>query len=181
VSIRVLIDAGRVDNRVAEMAHQLAADYSPSPPVVVGVLNGAVRFMMDLLSRMPPDFSRLIDYDFVGVSTYEGTRPRGEAVVRSQTVVDMRDRHVLVVDGIIDTGATLLRVLSVLEGQRPKSLKVCVLLDKPARRTDEVRIDYTGFSIDDHFVVGYGMDLDQRYRGLPYIGACGQSKETGEN
>ena len=75
----------------------------------------------------------------------------------------------------------MLRVLSVLEGQRPKSLKVCVLLDKPARRTDEVRIDYTGFSIDDHFVVGYGMDLDQRYRGLPYKGACGQSKETGEN
>ena len=170
MTVRVLIDAHTVQNRVAEMAEQLADDYRTSPPVVVGILNGAVRFMMDLLSGMPSDFSQLVDYDFVGVSTYEGTRPRSQADVRSYTVVDMRDRHVLVVDGIIDTGATLLRVLSLLKALCPKSLKVCVLLDKPAHRTHEVRIDYTGFAVDDQFVVGYGMDLDQRYRGLPYIG-----------
>lgn len=170
MSVRVLIDADTLRNRVAQMAAEVAGDYGPSAPVVVGVLNGAVRFMMDLLSCMPEDFSQLVDYDFVGVSTYEGTRPRGEAEVRLQTIVDVRDRHVLVVDGIVDTGATLLRVLSLLQARRPKSLKVCVLLDKPARRTHEVPVDYTGFDIDDEFVVGYGMDFDQRYRGLRYIG-----------
>ena len=170
MSVRVLIDAGTIHDRVGQMAEQLSGDYSSSPPVVVGILNGAVRFMMDLLSGMPSDLSELVDYDFVGVSTYEGTRPRSEADVRSHTVIDMRDRHVLVVDGIVDSGATLHRVLALLEAHGPKSLKACVLLDKPARRTHEVRIDYTGFAIKDEFAVGYGMDLDQRYRGLPYIG-----------
>ena len=170
MSVRILIDGDRLQERVGQMAAQLVGDYAPSPPAVVGVLNGAVRFMMDLLSRMPAEFAQLLEYDFVRVSTYEGRRSRGEAEVKSDAAIDLCDRHVLVVDGIVDTGVTLHGVLSHIESSSPKSVKVCALLDKPSRRTHVVPIDYTGFTIDDQFVVGYGMDLDQRYRGLHYIG-----------
>ena len=137
---------------------------------VIGILTGAVRFMMDLLSNMPDEFARNVDYDFIGVSSYAGSQSLGEVTIRSEPAVDLRRRHVLLVDGIVDTGLTLHRVLSCIRARSPESVKVCALLDKTTRRQRDVPVDYCGFSVGDEFVVGYGMDFEHGYRSLPYIG-----------
>lgn len=171
--LRVLIDRDTVRQRVAQLAGQVAADYAASPPLVVGVLNGAIQFMMDLLAGMPPLFAAQVEYDFVSVSSYAGGQSQGRVQLAKDVGVDLGGREVLIVEGIIDTGLTLDFLLARFRERAPRSLKVCALLDKPARRRHPVQVDYTGFAIDDVFVVGYGMDYDQRYRALNYIGALG--------
>ena len=173
-SLRVLIDRDTVRQRVAQLAGQVAADYAASPPLVVGVLNGAAQFMMDLLAHMPESFAQQVEYDFVSVSSYVGSQSQGEVRLTKDVDLDLGGREVLVVDGIVDTGRTLEFLLAKFRDRAPNSLKVCALLDKPARRRHPVQIDYLGFTIEDVFVVGYGMDYDQRYRALNYIGALGE-------
>ncbi len=168
--ITALIDAATIRQKVAELASEIVADYGDHRLVVIGILTGAVRFMMDLLSNMPDEFARNVDYDFIGVSSYAGSQSLGEVTVKSEPAVDLRLRHVLVVDGIVDTGLTLHRVLSCIRARSPESVKVCALLDKGARRQRDVPVDYCGFSVGDDFVVGYGLDLEHRHRSLPYIG-----------
>lgn len=168
--IKVLIDRQVVEQRITEMAGEVAADYGDGAPVCIGVLNGAVPFMMELIGRLPEPLHERLVYDFVDVSSYDGTESRGEVRVDKDCVVDVKGQDVLVVDGIVDTGLTLERVLAMLTVRQPRSLKVCALLDKPARRQWQVPVDYCGFTIEDVFVVGYGMDYDQRLRALPYIG-----------
>ncbi|MSR82130.1 MAG: hypoxanthine phosphoribosyltransferase [Candidatus Latescibacteria bacterium] len=172
--LRVLINRDAVRQRVAQLAGQVAADYATSPPLVVGVLSGAAQFMMDLLAHMPEPFAQQVEYDFVSVSSYAGSQSKGEVRLTKDVGLDLAGREVLVVDGIVDTGLTLDFLLAKFRDRAPNSLKVCALLDKPARRRYPVQVDYRGFVIEDVFVVGYGMDYDQRYRALNYIGALGE-------
>jgi hypoxanthine phosphoribosyltransferase len=168
--LRVLIARDTLRQRVAQLAGQVAADYATSPPLVVGVLNGAVQFMMDLLANMPQHFAAQVEYDFVSVSSYAGGQSQGRVQMAKDVGMDLGGREVLIVEGIVDTGLTLDFLLAKFGDRAPRSLKVCALLDKRARRRHPVQVDYTGFSIEDVFVVGYGMDYDQRYRTLNYIG-----------
>ena len=167
--MKVLIDRSEVDRRIGEMAREIATDYAGSPPLLIGILNGAAQFMMALLDRLPNEMLEQLDYDFVDVSSYRGSESTGRVELTKDLVVAVEGREVLVVDGIVDTGRSLAFVMELVRGRRPRSLKTCTLLDKSARRLVPLVVDYRGFDIEDVFVVGYGMDYDQRYRALRYI------------
>jgi hypoxanthine phosphoribosyltransferase len=163
---RVLISRARIDRRVRELARQVEKDFADRDLVVVAVLNGTVMFLADLIRAL----NLPLRLDFIGVSSYgSGTAP-GELVFTKELRVDVRGREVLLVDDILDTGRTLRRVTDVLRRLKPRRIRTCVLLDKKARRVEAVAADYTGFSIPDEFVVGYGLDFAERYRNLPFIG-----------
>jgi hypoxanthine phosphoribosyltransferase len=134
--------------------------------VVVSLLNGTVMFLADLIRYL----SLPLRLDFIGVSSYGAGTESGELVFTKELRLDMRDRDVLLVDDILDTGKTMSRVLPKLRVLKPRRIKVCVLLDKPSRRVENVVADYVGFEIPDVFVVGYGLDYAERYRNLPFVG-----------
>ena len=169
--MKVLIDRSEVDRRIGEMAREIATDYAGSAPLLIGILNGAAQFMMALLDRLPNEMLEQLDYDFVDVSSYRGSESTGRVELTKDLVVAVEGREVLVVDGIVDTGRSLAFVMESVRGRRPRSLKTCTLLDKSARRLVPLVVDYRGFEIEDVFVVGYGMDYDQRYRALRHIAA----------
>ena len=171
--LRVLIERPQVEQRIGELAQILATDYAGSAPLFIGLLNGAVQFMMALMDRLPEELLARLDYDFIGVASYQGTESTGQVELTKDLVVAVAGRDVLVVDGIIDTGRSLDFVMAMIASRQPLSLKVCTLLNKPARRELPVPIEYCGFEIEDTFVVGYGMDYDQRYRALRHIAAIG--------
>ena len=172
-ALRVLIERPQVEQRIGELAQLLAADYAGSAPLLIGLLNGAVQFMMALMERLPGELLARLDYDFIGVASYQGTESSGQVELTKDLVVAVAGRDVLVVDGIVDTGRSLDFVMAMIASRQPLSLKVCTLLNKPARRELPVPIEYCGFEIEDTFVVGYGMDCDQRYRALRHIAAIG--------
>jgi hypoxanthine phosphoribosyltransferase len=165
---RVLISADSIQQRVRELAKQISADYVGREITMVCVLRGAMVFAADLL--------RLLEIptcvDFIAISSY-GEETRSSGVVRITKDLDdsIEGRAVLVVEDIVDTGLTLRYLLENLATRNPESLRVCALLDKPARRIVEVSADYVGFTIPDEFVVGYGLDFAQRFRGLPHVAA----------
>ena len=169
--MKVLIDRSEVDRRIGEMAREIATDYAGSPPLLIGILNGAAQFMMALLDRLPNEMLEQLDYDFVDVSSYRGSESTGRVELTKDLVVAVEGREVLVVDGIVDTGRSLAFVMELVRGRRPRSLKTCTLLDKSARRLVPLVVDYRGFEIEDVLVVGYGIDYDQRYRALRHIAA----------
>lgn len=163
----ILCTQEEVARRIQELGAQLTQDYAGKNPLVVGVLRGSFIFMADLVRSMDTP----LEIDFVSASSY------GAAAVSSGTVnfrldleKDIAGRHVLVVEDILDTGRTLAKLVEELKGRQPASLKLCVLLDKPERRVTPLEADYVGFTVPDEFVVGCGLDYDQRYRQLPYIG-----------
>ena len=163
---RVLIPADRLARRVRAMARQIQEDHRGRELVLVALLNGTLVFLADLIRHL----TLPLRLDFIGVSSYgQGTRP-GRLVFTKELGLDVRGRDVLVVDDILDTGRTLARVLERLRRLGPRSLRVCVLLEKKARREEPVRADYVGFEIPDVFVVGYGLDYAERYRHLPFVG-----------
>ncbi|MDE0963586.1 MAG: hypoxanthine phosphoribosyltransferase [Candidatus Latescibacteria bacterium] len=164
----MLIDRETVERRIGELAVDIAADY-PEAPLFVGILTGAAQFMMALIDRLPEEMLARLDYDFVDVSSYQGTESTGQVELVKDLAVAVEGRDVLVIDGIVDTGRSLDFVLEMIRTRRPDSLKTCALLDKSARRALPVPVDYCGFEIEDAFVVGYGMDYDQRYRALRHI------------
>lgn len=168
--VQILIEAPAVARRVAWLAGMVARDYAEASPVFVGVLNGAVQFMMDLIGRLPPELRQRLRYDFLSASSYRGETSTGEVAIRHAGSLDLAGQDVIVVDGIVDTGLTLARVLELLSKAGPRSLRTCVLLDKPSRRRRPVPVDYCGFAIEDRFVVGYGLDRDQQLRALPFVG-----------
>ncbi len=164
---QVLITEEHLQQRVRELARQIEADYAGKDLLAIGLLRGAVTFMVDLTRAM----HRPIVIDFMAVSSY-GASTETSGVVRILKDLDesIEGRHVLVVEDIVDTGLTLKYILELLSRRRPASLRVCVLLDKKERRLVDVPIHYVGFEIPDAFVVGYGLDFNQKYRNLPFVG-----------
>jgi hypoxanthine phosphoribosyltransferase len=163
----VLLGADQIARRIETLAGRITADYAERDPVLVSVLKGSIIFLGDLVRRL--DFPLAID--LMEVSSYGGaTESSGLVRILKDLSRSIEGRDVLVVEDIIDTGLTLNYLLGYLRGKSPASIAVCALLDKPARRLVDIPIDYLGFQIPDRFVVGYGLDFDERYRNLPYIG-----------
>lgn len=157
----------QIAERIAELGVELTADYRDERPLLVCVLRGAYAFLTDLARHIDLP----VEVDFIAVSSY-GASTRTSGVVRlvKDLDVDLTDRHVVLVEDIVDTGLTIAHLLDLFRTRKPASLKVCALLHKPSRTRIEVPIDYLGFTIEDKFVVGYGLDFAQRYRNLPFIG-----------
>src|SRR3990172_2642038 len=161
---RVLFPATKIQRRVGELGARISHDYAGKEPVLIGVLGGVLCFMSDLMRNLSVPTA----VDFMSISSYEGT---GSGAVRILKDLDenIKGRDVILVEDIVDTGMTLNHIMEYLHSKRPASLKVCALLDKPARRIANVPLDYVGFEIPDEFVVGYGLDFRQRFRNLPFI------------
>ncbi len=163
---RILLDAETIRRRVREMGAQITADYRGTIPHLIGILKGASVFHADLVRSIDLGVS----FDFMAVGSYgEATKSSGEVRILKDLDDSLEGRDVLLVEDILDTGLTLHYLILNLLSRDPKSLKVATLLNKPSRRLVEVRADYVGFEIPDYFVVGYGLDYDQRYRNLPDI------------
>lgn len=165
---KVLISEQQLQSRIAELAEQVSADYAGKDPVFVGVLKGVVMFFGDFVKRVTVP----CQIDFMCISSYSGTESTGNMQVKMDINTKIQDRHVVIVEDIFDTGNSLSFTYEHLLAMKPASLKVVTLLDKPERRKPGVTVkaDYTGFVIPNEFVVGYGMDYDEYYRNLPYIG-----------
>jgi hypoxanthine phosphoribosyltransferase len=165
--VRCLISAKELARRVAELAGQISQDYAGKRPVIVGVLKGAWVFMADLVRQLAIP----VQCDFVKASSYGGgTTTSGAVELHLDVHTPLAGRDVLLVEDIVDTGTCSEWLLEHLRQKGPASVRLCALLDKPSRRLRPVAISYLGFSIPDHFVVGYGIDWDERYRELPYVG-----------
>ena len=163
---RVLISEEELRARVSEIGREIARDYADENPVLVGVLKGALVFMADLIRATPID----VTMDFMALSSYGGeTRSSGVVKLASDLSMPIEDRHVVLIEDIIDTGRTVSYLKRNLETRHPRSVRLCALLDKIERREVEVDIDYLGFTIPNLFVVGYGLDYAGLYRNLPYV------------
>ncbi|HZR78353.1 MAG TPA: hypoxanthine phosphoribosyltransferase [Chthoniobacterales bacterium] len=164
---RVLFDEPTIHRRLDQIAAQISADYRDRDLTVIAVLNGSLVFMADLMRRIPLP----LRLDCLSVASYHGkTETTGEVIFNQVATPDVKDRHVLILDDILDSGHTLAAIREKLQTANPRSIRVCVLLSKKKQRAREVDADYLGFEIEDEFVVGYGLDYDERYRNLPYIG-----------
>ena len=167
VSIEVLIPEQDIRDRVREMAEALSAKYAGEEVLLIGILNGSVFFLTELAQKM----SIPVEIDFMAASSYgSGTESSGRVLVTKDVERSITGRHVVVVEDIVDTGQTLNLLAEMLMEKKPASLELAVLLDKPARRKVCMDADYIGFEIPDVFVVGWGLDYDQKYRDLPYVG-----------
>ena len=165
--IRVLLTEEEVNKKISEVAAQINKDYEGKEVRLICILKGGVFFTCELAKRLTIPVS----LDFMSVSSY-GSDTKSSGVVKIVKDLDesLKDKDVIVVEDIVDSGRTLSYLLEMLRDRGPASLRLCTLLDKPERRVIDVHVDYTGFNIPDEFVVGYGLDYDQRYRNLPYIG-----------
>lgn len=165
--VSVMIPEEKVLQRVREMAQQITKDYAGRSLKLICILKGSIFFTTELAKRIDLPLT----LDFLSVSSYgSGTESSGRVRIVKDLDENIRDEHVLVIEDIIDSGRTLSFLLDMLKNRQPASLSLCTLLDKPDRRVVDVDVDYTGFTIPDEFVVGFGLDYDQRYRALPYIG-----------
>lgn len=168
----ILYSAEDIRARVRELGAMITRDYQGKAPVLVGILQGAVTFLNDLMQAIDLPLC----HDLMALSSYgDRTVSSGTAMILKDATLDIEGREVLIVEDIIDTGITLQRVLEHLGSRRPATLRVCALLDKPTRRCAAVKPDYCGFIIPDVFVVGYGLDYAENYRELPYIGVLNES------
>ena len=173
----VLFSEEELKNRVAELAAMIEKDYEGKEIMLIGVLRGSFVFMADLC--------RAIDLpctlDFMSVSSYgKGTTSNGQVQITKDLSEDISGRHVIVIEDILDSGNTLSYLLKMLQNRNPASIRLCTLLDKPDRRVKQVEVHYSGFTIPDAFVVGYGLDYAEKYRNLPYIGIL-KPEVYGEN
>jgi hypoxanthine phosphoribosyltransferase len=163
---RVLITDAQIARRIRAMSREIERDYTKREMVIVSLLNGTVMFLADLIRNL----SLPLRLDFMGVSSYGAGTESGELVFTKELRLSVRGRDVLLVDDILDTGKTFCRVLAKLRALKPRRIRTCVLLNKAARRIEDVEADYVGFEIPDFFVVGYGLDFAERYRNLPFVG-----------
>jgi hypoxanthine phosphoribosyltransferase len=171
--VRPLYTPEQIAARVAELGATIARDYANRSPVVVSVLKGSFVFAADLVRSIPLD----VRLEFLGVRSYgSGTESTGAVQIIQDLAHPIEGEDVLVVEDIVDTGLTLAYILSLFRARKARSIKVCALLDKPSRRKVEVKADYTGFVVGDHFLVGYGLDCAEQYRNLP--GLC-ELEQTG--
>lgn len=172
-TIEVLIPREEVEKRIIELGKRITEDYKGKDLVCVGLLKGSVMFMSDLIKTIDLD----ICIDFMKVSSYGGGMDStGVVKILKDVDRDVTGKDVLLVEDIVDTGLTIANVKEFIKNKQPASVKVCTLLDKPSRRKVDVKGDYVGFEIPDEFVVGYGLDLDEKYRNLPYVGKFIQKK-----
>lgn len=164
----VLFSEQQIRERIAQMGEELTREYTDKNPVVVGVLKGVVLFYADMIRQIKVP----CEMDFMAISSYRGAESTGIIEVQKDLSADIKGRHVLILEDIFDTGNSLNFTYHYLEKMGPASIKICTLLDKPERRNPEVTLkaDYVGFTIPDAFVVGYGLDYDEKYRNLPFIG-----------
>lgn len=163
----ILITEEELQRRIAELGKEVAKDYDGKTPIFVGVLKGAIMFFADMVRATPIP----CEYDFMAVSSYgAATISSGKINLIKDLSADIKGRHVVILEDILDTGNTLRFVVDHLMEMEPASLKICTLLDKPSRRTAPIEADYIGFTIPNQFVVGYGLDYDEVYRNLPYVG-----------
>jgi hypoxanthine phosphoribosyltransferase len=163
---RILIGEAQLARRIRALSHDIERDFRGKEMVVVSLLNGTVMFLADLIRNL----SLPLRLDFIGVSSYGSGTESGELVFTKELRLDVKGRDVLLVDDILDTGKTLYRVLGKLQALKPRRIRTCVLLNKAARRLEDVEADFIGFDIPDLFVVGYGLDFAERYRNLPFVG-----------
>lgn len=165
--IRVLIEEKDVDERISEIGYQISKKYEGKTVHLICVLKGGAFFMCELAKRISTDVSM----DFMSVSSYNsGTESSGTVKIIKDLDESIEGKHVIIVEDIIDSGRTLKALREMLLQRRPETMEICTLLDKPDRRVVDVDVQYTCFNIPDEFVVGYGLDYDQKYRNLPYIG-----------
>ncbi len=165
---RILLSEEQIKTRVQELGRELTKEYADKNPVFVGVLKGVVVFYADMVRA----FEGKCQMDFMWISSYAGTQSTGEMIVRKDVSADLEGRHVVILEDIFDTGRSLDFTYRHLLSKKPASVKICTLLDKPERREPGISLqaDYVGFTIPNAFVVGYGLDYNEQYRNLPYVG-----------
>lgn len=171
---KILFSRQKVDTALEKLAAEITRDYKDKNPLVIGILKGSFIFASDLVRRL--DFP--LEIDFIRLSSYGSGTRAGALKMRQGVSVRVKDRHVLVVEDIVDTGHSVAFLMDYLGKKKPASLKLCVMTDKPSRREAPVNIDYLGFTVPDKFIVGYGMDCDEKFRNLPYIGYIETSGEA---
>jgi hypoxanthine phosphoribosyltransferase len=163
---RIVVDEQDLQQRIGDLGKEIAGDYQDHPPLLVGILKGAFMFMADLARAIDLP----VEFDFMAVSSYgSATRTSGVVRIMKDLDLDLTDRHVLIVEDIVDSGLTLAYLRKNLKARGPKSLEVCALLVKEGLQKVEPDLKYVGFHIPPDFVIGYGLDVDERYRNLPYI------------
>ena len=164
----IMLTEQQIQDKVKELAKQLSEDYAGKDPIFVGVLKGVVIFFADVVRNVDIP----CEIDFMSIASYSGTTSTGRTEIRKDVSVDLQGRHVVILEDIYDTGTSLTFTVNHLLNKQPASLKVCTFLDKPARRKPGVTLvpDYIGYTIPNEFVVGYGLDFNEHYRNLPYIG-----------
>ena len=165
---QILITEEQIKTRIAELGEELTREYMDKDPVIVGVLKGVVVFYADMVRQIKVP----CQMDFMWISSYQGTNSTGEMMVKRDVTADIKNRHVLILEDIYDTGNSLDFTYRHLLSKQPASLKICTLLDKPERRRPGITLkpDYVGFTVPNAFVVGYGLDYNEHYRNLPYVG-----------
>ena len=163
---RVLVTQEELERHVARIGAQISTDYAGKDPIFVGVLKGCFIFMADLMRHVTINCSMY----FMAVSSYSGTNSTGAVKINKDLSEDIGGRHIILVEDILDSGVTLNYLKNYLQVRKPASIAVATLMDKPARRKADIYADYSGFEVPDAFVVGYGLDYNERYRNLPYIG-----------
>ena len=166
MEIKELISKEKIEKRIEELANEISKDYEGKDIEFIVVLKGAAIFAVELAMKVKTN----VTFDFIELSSYSGTESTGVIKVIKDLKADIEGKDVLVVEDIIDTGRTLSYLRESLLSKNPKSLKICTLVNKPSRRILDVPIDYNGFDIEDKFIVGYGLDIDENYRNVPFIG-----------
>lgn len=164
--IKVLISEEKLQKRIEELAKEISKDYNGQDLTFICILKGSIFFTVELAKRMPCD----INFEFIRVSSYHGTNSTGVIEMKVDLQGDIKGKDVIVIEDIVDTGRTLSYLKEYLNSKEPKSLRICSMLDKKEKRVCKLDADYVGFDIPDKFVVGYGLDVDEKYRNLPYIG-----------
>lgn len=164
--IKTLIDEKTLEKRIEELAMQIEKDYKGKELVFLGILKGSVMFMTELAKKIKSN----VEFEFMEVSSYSGTESTGRIKVSKDIRDSIEGKDVIIVEDIIDTGRTLTYLVEYLKNKNPNSLKIATMLSKEARREKFVKVDYIGFEIEDKFVIGYGLDYDEKYRNLHYIG-----------
>lgn len=165
--IEILINEKQLDKRISEIAEQINKEFVNEDITLICVLKGGIMFMTDIAKKL----KQKVEFEFIDVSSYNGgTVSSGKLTINKDLETSIEGKNVILLEDIVDTGRTLSYLIEYLKEKKPATLKLCTLLDKPSRRIVDVNADYIGFTIPDAFIVGYGLDYDQKYRNLPYIG-----------
>ena len=171
LDIDVLYDEALVQSFVKRLAHEVKEFYRETPFTMIGILNACGPFMFDLLASLPDSLRQRVRYDFIQATSRKGTQSLGKVEITGPSKVSIKDQCVLIVEGIVGSGLTLSEVIPHLEKEEPLDIKVCALFNNPSERAYDVPVDFCGVVVPPRFIIGYGLDFNNAYRGLPYIGA----------